>query len=73
MGKSYCGTIDNRKKDKKQCDIHVVGKRYSFKERTPKIGDYISMFWTDGSDCECIFTGLDENITPLPDGWYYVD
>jgi len=24
MGKSYCGTIDNRKKDKKQCDIHVV-------------------------------------------------
>ncbi len=67
------GIIITNLDKQKQCDIHVVGKRYSFKERTPKIGDYISMFWTDGSDCECIFTGLDENITPLPDGWYYVD
>ena len=28
MGKSYCGTIDNRKKDKKQCDIHVVSESF---------------------------------------------
>lgn len=54
-------------------ELRNKGKRYSFKERTPKIGDYISMFWNDGSDCECIFTGIDENTTPLPDGWYHVD
>jgi len=28
MGQSWCGTIDNRKKKKKQCDIHVVVRRY---------------------------------------------
>ena len=34
MGKSYCGTIDNRKIDTKQCDIHVVGSGKRFGEKT---------------------------------------
>ena len=53
--------------------LNNVSTRYLFKDKKPKIGDYISMYWEDGSDCECIYNGLDESVKPLPIGWYYVD
>ncbi len=46
--------------------------RFSFKEREPEINTYISLVWEDGSDCECVYTGLDKSILPLPTHWYYV-
>lgn len=49
-----------------------VEKHYSFDEREPNIGDYISLVWEDGSDCEGIYNGLDKSILPLPTHWYYV-
>jgi hypothetical protein len=49
-----------------------VISRFSFEEREPKKGAYISLVWEDGSDCECIYDGLDKSILPLPTHWYYV-
>lgn len=49
-----------------------VSRRYSFAEKEPNIGDYISLVWEDGSDCECKYNGLDRSILPLPTHWYYV-
>lgn len=46
---------------------------FSFDEREPKIGDYVSLVWEDGSDCECTYNGLDKSILPLPTHWYYVN
>ena len=48
-------------------------QRFSFDEREPEMNAYISLVWEDGSDCECIYTGLDKTILPLPTHWYYVD
>lgn len=49
-----------------------VISRFSFDEREPEIGAYISLVWEDGSDCECTYTGLNKSILPLPTHWYYV-
>ncbi len=49
-----------------------VISRFSFDEREPEMGDYISLVWEDGSDCECTYNGLDKSIIPLPTHWYYV-
>jgi len=54
-------------------NIPVVRQRFTFEEREPKMNAYISLVWEDGSDCECIYTGLDKTILPLPTHWYYVD
>lgn len=43
-----------------------VISRFSFDEREPEIGAYISLVWEDGSDCECTYNGLDKSILPLP-------
>ena len=48
-------------------------KRYSILEVIPKQGDYICLYWQDGSECECIWVGLDQTIVPLPTHWSYVD
>ena len=50
----------------------LVSCRFSFEEREPEIGAYISLVWKDGSDCECTYDGLDRSILPLPTHWYYV-
>lgn len=50
----------------------IVSRRYSFAEKEPNVGDYISLVWEDGSDCECAYNGLDRSILPLPAHWYYV-
>jgi len=50
----------------------AVTNRFSFDEREPEIGAYVSLVWEDGSDCECIYNGLDKSILPLPTHWYYV-
>ena len=50
----------------------TVISRFSFSEREPEIGAYISLVWEDGSDCECTYDGLDKSILPLPTHWYYV-
>ena len=55
-----------------QCDKTAVISRFSFNEREPEMGAYISLFWEDGSDCECTYDGLDKSILPLPTHWYYV-
>lgn len=55
-----------------QCDKTDVIIRFSFEEREPEQGSYISLVWEDGSDCECIYDGLDKSILPLPTHWYYV-
>lgn len=47
-------------------------KIFLFDEVEPEIGAYISLIWEDGSDCECIYSGLDRLILPLPKYWYYV-
>ena len=52
-----------------QCNVI---SRFSFDEREPEIGAYISLVWEDGSDCECTYNGLDKSILPLPTHWYYV-
>ena len=49
-----------------------VISRFSFEEREPEQGVYISLVWEDGSDCECVYCGLDKSILPLPTHWYYV-
>lgn len=46
---------------------------FSFDECEPSMGAYISMVWEDGSDCECIYFGLNEKIKPLPTHWYPVE
>ena len=43
-----------------------------FSEREPEEGAYVSLVWEDGSDCECVYRGLDRSIEPLPTHWYYV-
>jgi len=53
-----------------QCNVI---SRFSFDEREPEIGAYVSLVWEDGSDCECIYDGLDKSILPLPTHWYYVN
>lgn len=50
-----------------------VISRFSFDEREPEIGAYVSLVWEDGSDCECIYDSLDKSILPLPTHWYYVN
>lgn len=46
---------------------------YSFEDREPEQGAYISLVWEDGSDYECIYAGLNKkSISPLPTHWYYV-
>lgn len=57
---------------KRQLFLGGVSTRYLFKDKQPQIGDYISMYWADGSDCECVYNGLDKRIKPLPIGWYHV-
>ena len=52
--------------------LGAVISRFSFDEREPEMGAYISLVWEDGSDCECIYNGLDKSILPLPTHWYYV-
>ena len=56
-----------------QLNIADVRQRFTFDEREPEMNAYISLVWEDGSDCECIYTGLDKTILPLPTHWYYVD
>jgi hypothetical protein len=58
---------------KQALTIPVVRQRFSFDEQEPEINAYVSLVWEDGSDCECIYTGLDKRILPLPTHWYYVD
>ena len=53
--------------------LPCVRKRFTFDEREPEMNAYISLVLEDGSDCECIYTGLDKIILPLPTHWYYVD
>lgn len=67
---------ENKTSDKPQNGndfIADVRQRFSFDEREPEMNAYISLVWEDGSDCECIYTGLDKTILPLPTHWYYVD
>lgn len=45
----------------------------SFEEQEPEMNAHISLVWEDGSDCECIYVGLDKTILPLPTHWYYVN
>jgi hypothetical protein len=52
--------------------VGAVISRFSFEEREPEIGAYVSLVWEDGSDCECTYDGLDKSILPLPTHWYYV-
>ena len=54
----------DKKKDK---------QHFTFDEREPEIGAYICLCWEHGSECECIFDGLDKTILPLPTHWYYAD
>lgn len=53
--------------------LGAVISRFSFEEREPEMGAYISLVWEDGSDCECTYNGLDKSILPLPTHWYYID
>ena len=46
---------------------------YKFTEKEPEIGAYICLRWEDGSECECVYNGLDKNILPLPTHWFYVN
>jgi hypothetical protein len=62
----------NTKPSKALVKTDVIS-RFSFSEREPEIGAYVSLVWEDGSDCECIYDGLDKSILPLPTHWYYVD
>ena len=67
---------ENKTSDKPQNGsdfIADVRQRFSFDEREPEMNAYISLVWEDGSDCECIYIGLDKTILPLPTHWYYVD
>ena len=48
-----------------------INNTYMFTRKSPKKGDFIIMFWEDGSECECVFEGLDKNIKPLPTRWCY--
>ena len=59
--------------EKPLLNIGAVISRFSFDEREPEIGAYISLVWEDGSDCECTYNGLDKSILPLPTHWYYVN
>lgn len=59
--------------EKQQLNIDAVIRHFSFDEREPEIGAYISLVWEDGSDCECTYNGLDKSILPLPTHWYYVN
>ncbi len=47
-------------------------KTFKFSEREPEVSSHIVMFWEDGSECECLYMGLDKTLTPLPTHWYYV-
>lgn len=58
--------------EKPQLNIDAVIRHFSFDEREPEIGAYVSLVWEDGSDCECTYNGLDKSILPLPTHWYYV-
>ena len=60
------------KKHSKPLQQCSVINRFSFEEREPEMGAYISLVWEDGSDCECTYIGLDKSILPLPTHWYYV-
>ena len=64
---------ENYNKKNSNLPISNVRQCFSFKEKEPKLGDYISLVWEDGSDCECIYNGLDKTLLPLPIHWYYVD
>lgn len=47
-------------------------KNISFKEREPELNSYVCIVWKDGSCADCIYTGLDKSILPLPTHWYYI-
>lgn len=64
-------TIKPMKPTNKPCQTAVIS-RFSFDECEPEIGTYVSLVWEDGSDCECVYNGLDKSILPLPTHWYYV-
>jgi len=63
--------MNNEPRQPQSCQADVIS-RFSFEEREPEMGAYISLVWEDGSDFECIYTGLDKSILPLPTHWYYV-
>lgn len=47
--------------------------KFNFLEKTPKHGDYITLFWADGSECDAVyneFAGIKED---LPTHWCYVE
>ena len=48
-------------------------KLISFVDKKPDIGSYVALVWEDGSDCDCIYSGLDTTILPLPTHWYYLN
>jgi hypothetical protein len=60
------------KTEKETLNKTDVISRFSFDKREPEIGAHISLVWENGSDCECIYNGLDKSILPLPTHWYYV-
>lgn len=68
--------VDMKKRKFKKAPKKALRKtdvsRFSFAERDPEIGAYISLVWEDGSNFECIYNGLDKSIVPLPTHWYYV-
>jgi hypothetical protein len=53
-------------------DLFSVSNRFSFAEKEPELGTYVALVWEDGSDCNCLYEGLDKTIKPLPIEWYYV-
>ncbi len=65
---------DNKKSNRKKIAQNTgAAIRFSFDECEPKFGTHVSLVWEDGSDCECIYTGLIKSILPLPTHWYYVE
>ena len=40
-----------------------------FEDKEPSEWEYVCLFWEDGSECECIYNGLDKSILPLPTHW----
>ena len=65
------------------CDLNIIlhqklsetkpNPLISFDDREPEIGRYISLIWENGSDCDCVYNGLDKSITPLPTHWRYIN
>jgi len=60
--------LSNEAQNQPSC-LGAAISRFSFDEREPEMGAYISLVWEDGSDCECTYNGLDKSILPLPTHW----